>query len=227
MQDIKHLALIMDGNRRWAKERGKPSAMGHFEGYKRFLEIGELCRQKGIKYLTIYAFSTENWKRSKEEVDALMNLLRLGLEKETDNLHQKNICVKIIGRKADLSADLKKAIVNLEEKTKNNTGSYLNIAISYGGRAEIVDAVKSIMGQGILAEAVTEQMISDHLYTAGQPDPDVIVRCGNQQRLSNFLLYQVAYSELYFTEKYWPDFDEAELDKVIDFYHQTKRNLGK
>lgn len=226
-QSIKHIAMIMDGNRRWAKEKGKPAIFGHQEGYKRFVEIGELCRKKGIKTFTVYAFSTENWKRTKEEVDALMGLLRYALEKEVDRLDKDNVRVRILGRREDLPQDLQASIQRAEEKTKNNTGGDLNIAVSYGGRAEVVDAVKKIIKSDIKVEDISEKTVSDNLYTAGQADPDLLIRCGGQKRLSNFLLWQSAYSEIYFTDVLWPDFDEKELDKALDFFEKTKRNFGK
>lgn len=226
-QSIKHIAMIMDGNRRWAKEKGQPAIFGHQAGYKRFVEIGEICRKKGIKTFTVYAFSTENWKRTKEEVDALMGLLRFALEKEVDRLDKDNVRVRILGRREDLPNDLQESIQRAEEKTKNNTGGDLNIAVSYGGRAEIVDAVKKIVKSGVKVEDINEEMVSNNLYTTGQTDPDLVIRCGGQNRLSNFLLWQSAYSEIYFTDVLWPDFDEKELDKALDFFEKTKRNFGK
>lgn len=227
MQDIKHVAIIMDGNRRWAKERGKPSVFGHHQGYKRFKEIADSCRQKGIHTLTVYAFSTENWKRTEEEVGALMKLLEMAMKREVSDLMKKDIRVRVIGRRSDLSDGLRKAVEDAEEKTKNNQTGSLNIAVSYGGRAEIVDSVKKIVEGGVKPEDVTEEMIADNLYTTGQPAVDLIIRCGKQKRLSNFLLWQSAYSEVYFCDKLWPDFNEDELDKAIEFFAETKRNFGK
>lgn len=217
----------MDGNRRWAKNKNQPAIFGHQAGYKRFIEIGEICRKKGIKTFTVYAFSTENWKRTKEEVDALMGLLRFALEKEVDRLDKENVRVRILGRQADLPQDLQASIKRAEEKTKSNTGGDLNIAISYGGRAEIADAMKNMVRAGVKAEDITEEAIAANLYTAGQSDPDLIIRCGGQNRLSNFLLWQSAYAEIYFTDVLWPDFDEKELDKALDFFARTKRNFGQ
>jgi len=217
----------MDGNRRWAKKHGKPAASGHQEGYKRFKEIGDLCRKRGIKTVTVYAFSTENWKRDDEEVSNLMDLLRYALNQEIDRLDKENVRVKIIGRRDDLSKDLQDLIARGEEKTKNNDGGNLNIAISYGGREEITGAVKKIVASGIAPEEITEETVEQNLYTAGQSDPDLVIRCGGQNRLSNFLLWQLAYAEIYFTDVLWPDFDETELNKALDFFDNIKRNFGK
>ena len=220
--------MIMDGNRRWAKEHGKLGPIaGHQAGYKRFKEIAELCRKKGIKTLTVYALSTENWKRTKEEVGALLGLLRFALEKEIDQLHNDNVRVRILGRRTDLPDDLRESVRKAQELTAENTGGDLNIAISYGGRAEIVDAVQDIVKQGIAPDKIDEQVVADNLYTAGQDDPDLVIRCGGQKRLSNFLLWQSAYSEIYFTDVFWPDFDENELDKALSFFEEIKRNFGK
>ena len=227
MEQVNHIAMIMDGNRRWAKQNGKSTPEGHKAGYERFVEIGGLCRKKGIKTLTVYAFSTENWKRTKEEVDALMGLLRFALEQEIARLHRDGVRVRVLGRRSDLPDDLRESIRQAQELTANNTGGDLNIALSYGGRAEITDAVKDIIKKGIRVEEINEQTVADHLYTAGQADPDLIVRCGGQKRLSNFLLWQSAYAEIYFTDILWPDFDESELDKALGFFDSVKRNFGQ
>ena len=227
MSELKHLAIIMDGNRRWAKEHGKPAALGHQEGYKRFKEIGDLCREKGIKTVTVYAFSTENWKRDEEEVNDLMNLLSFALNQEISRLDKQNVRVKIIGRRDDLSRDLQDSIARAEEQTKENDGGDLNIAISYGGREEITNAVKKIAASGLAPESITEEIVEKNLYTCGQEDPDLLIRCGGQNRLSNFMLWQSAYTEIYFTDVLWPDFDEKELDKALEFFDKTKRNFGK
>ena len=227
MSELKHLAIIMDGNRRWAKDNNLPAALGHREGYKRFREIGDLCRQKGIRTITVYAFSTENWKRNDEEVSDLMDLLRFALNQEIGRLDKENIRVRIIGRRDDLSQDLQDLIARAEEQTKDNDSGDLNIAISYGGREEITNAVKKIVASGIAPESINEETVEKNLYTAGQNDPDLLIRCGGQKRLSNFLLWQLAYSEIYFTDVLWPDFDAAELEKALEFFDKTKRNFGK
>ena len=227
MSELKHLAIIMDGNRRWAKKNGMPTAMGHREGYKRFKEICDLCYKKGIKTLTVYAFSTENWKRDESEVNDLINLMKYALGQETERLHKENIRVKIIGRRDNISSELQDLISKAEATTKDNTGGNINIAFSYGGREELTNAVKRIVASGVSSEQVTGDMVAENLYTAGQEDPELLIRCGGQNRLSNFLLWQLAYTEIYFCDVLWPDFDAAELDKALDFFHNTKRNFGK
>lgn len=227
MNQVNHLAVIMDGNRRWAKLRGQPASFGHYEGYKRFVQIAKLCRDRGIKTLTVYAFSTENWGREKAEVDALMELLAKAMAEQAQLLDQDNVRLKIIGRTSDLPQNLQTAIKTAEEKTAGNTAGVLNIALSYGGRAELVDAVKDLLGDDIKPAEITEEAIASRLYTAGQADPDLVIRCGGRNRLSNFLLWQSAYSELYFTDVLWPDFDEQELAKALEFFAGAKQNLGK
>jgi undecaprenyl diphosphate synthase len=223
----KHIAVIMDGNRRWATKQGKSADFGHRKGYENFVKFGELCRGKGIHTITVYAFSTENWKRSQEEVSVLMDLMRDAIKKETKRLNKENIRIRVIGRREDLPEDLQKAVEEGEEKTKNNTGGDLNIALSYGGRAEIVDAFKRLAKKGVSPEDITEDQVSENLYTAGQEEPDLIIRCGGVKRLSNFLLWQSNYSEMYFLDTLWPDFDEKELDKSLEFFANTKRNFGE
>jgi len=223
----KHIAIIMDGNRRWAKNRGKSPEFGHREGYKRFIEIGEVCRKMGIKTLTVYAFSTENWKRKKEEVDCLIDLLRTAIKRETKRVNKENIRIRILGRKEDLPDDLRETIKKSEQDTENNTSGNLNIALSYGGRAEIVNTIKSIIKSKIKPEEITEKLIQNNLYTKGQDDPDLIIRCGGEKRLSNFLLWQSAYAELYFSDILWPDFNEGELYKALNYFSNVKRNFGE
>lgn len=223
----KHVAIIMDGNRRWAKKRLKPASFGHREGYKRFVEIGELCRKKGIHTLTVYAFSTENWKRDKEEIDDLMELLREGIKKETKRLEKENIRLRMIGRREDLPEDLQEAILDGEQRTKNSNGGDLNVALSYGGRAEIVEAVKRALKSGKKIDDITEESVSENLYTSGQSEPELIIRTGGTKRLSNFLMWQSAYSEVYFSDTLWPDFNETELDKALEFFENVSRNFGK
>lgn len=219
-----HVAIIMDGNRRWAKERGLSPQEGHKAGFERFKEIVQLLFDRGVTYVTVYAFSTENWKRTDEEVGALMGLMTHAIKNEIQNYRNKNIRVNIIGRRQDLPDDLQSELKNIEEETSSKDGNVLNVAISYGGKSEIVDAVSKIEADG---GEVTEKSISDNLYTKGQPNPELVIRTGGQPRLSNFLMWQTDYSEIYFTDVLWPDFDEKELDKTLEFYAKIKRNFGK
>jgi len=219
-----HIAIIMDGNRRWAKARGMNAAQGHQEGYKRFKEVVDSLFEKGVKYLTVYAFSTENWKRDTEEVGALMNLARFVMEKEVDRYRGRNIKINIMGRASDYPDDIARKAAEINSDTASDTGGTLNIAFSYGGRAEIVEAVNHVIQSG---EEVTEESISENLYTAGQPDPELVIRTGGDPRLSNFLVWQSYYSEIYFTDTLWPDFDGKEVVKALDFYSTIKRNFGR
>ncbi len=219
-----HVAIIMDGNRRWAKNKGLDTNSGHREGYERFKEIVDLCFAKGVKNVTVYAFSTENWKRTEDEVGGLMNLMTFAIKNEIQNYKDRDTRVNIIGRKRNLPQNLQKELVNIESETADRRGSVLNVALSYGGRAEIVDAVNMAITKG---EKITEDSISANLYTAGQPDPDLIIRTGGNPRLSNFLIWQSSYSEIYLTDVLWPDFNENELDKALAFFSDIKRNFGK
>lgn len=221
-----HLGIIMDGNRRWARAHGLPTLYGHKKGYDKIIKMGDLCLEKGIKILTVYAFSTENWNRSKKEVGYLMRLLKRGLTREIRSLHKKNIKIQVIGRIKELSKDLQKAIKETMALTKNNTRGILNIAINYGGRPEIIDAVKKLMAKKLTPVKITEKLIAENLYTAGLPDPDLIIRTSGEQRLSNFLTWQSAYSELYFIKKHWPDFSEKDLDEAIKEYSRRQRRFG-
>lgn len=225
----RHIALIMDGNGRWAKIHNVPRKIGHREGAKAFNKIAEYAQTIGIEYLTVYAFSTENWKRSKEEVDALMSLLESYLEK-LDEFAKKNIRLIVLGDMGPLSPSLVKKIKLAEEQSKNNTGMTVNIALNYGGRDELVNAVKKIATfceKGELSSNdITEKMISENLYTGHQPDPDVIIRPSGEKRLSNFLLWQAAYAELVFMDVLWPDFSERDLDKAIVEYANRDRRFG-
>ena len=217
-----HVAVILDGNGRWAKKRHMPRTYGHMQGSKVVEDMLYVADDLGIKYFTVYAFSTENWKRSIEEVGTLMNILRKYLKD----------CVKcrVIGRKEELSEDIIESINNLEEKTKNNTGLNFTIAINYGGRDEIVRAVRKIADKVKAGEIETsdidEAMISDNLDTAGIPDPDLLIRTSGEQRLSNYLPWQLAYTEFYFTDVYWPDFNREELIKACEKYNKRERRYG-
>ena len=226
----KHIAIIMDGNRRWAKEKGLDYRLGHKEGAEALRRIAKYANKLGVKYLTVYAFSTENWKRTKEEVGALMILLQKYLEEFLSSDDFENIKVNMLGNIADLDTGLQKSINKIIEKTKNNTGLVLNIAFNYGGRDEIVRAVRKIAEDvkenKINVEDIDEQTISNSLYTAGQLEPDLLIRTSGEQRLSNFLLWQLAYTEFYFVQKYWPDFSEQDLDEAISVFEKRNRKFG-
>ena len=224
---VRHLGIIMDGNRRWAKRRGLSSLEGHRRGYETFKKVGEWCLDRGIEILTVYAFSTENWNRSKREVNYLMRLLSLALSKEIGDLHRKNIRITVIGRVKELPQHLQQHIAQAMELTKHNTRGTLQLAINYGGRAEIVDAVKKIMTSARHTSKITERSISEALYTAHQPDPDLIIRTSGEQRTSGFLAWQGVYSELMFLDKYWPDFNEQDLDTALNEYSRRQRRFGK
>ena len=230
MTDIKHLAIILDGNGRWAKKRGLPRNAGHVQGARVVEDMCEIVWNKGIKYFTVYAFSTENWNRPQEEVDALMGLLRNYMKNAEKRAMKNNMRVRVIGDKTRLADDLRDSIASLEEKTAGNTGLGFQIAINYGGRDEITRGVRSIaerVANGeIGAEDITSDMITDSLDTAGIPDPDLLIRTCGEERISNFLLWQLAYSEFYFTDVAWPDFNEAELDKALEAYAGRTRRFG-
>ena len=225
--NLQHIAIIMDGNRRWAKEKFLPSAMGHQKGVESLKSTMRLFDKFGIKYLTVYAFSTENWNRKKEEVEFLMGLLAKTLLNELDEMHRENVKITFFGDLSKLNPKLIEITRHAEEKTKNNTGVNLNIAFNYGSRDEITHALKSIIKEGIQAEDITEETISQHLYTKHIPDPDLLIRTGGEKRISNYLLWQIAYSEVYVTDAYWPDFDEKELSKAIIEFQSRNRRFGK
>ena len=225
-----HIAIIMDGNRRWAKANGKPVAFGHKEGAKTLEKIVRYANEIGIKYITVYAFSTENWKRSKEEVDALMLLLQNYIEEYSKRADSENIRVKFLGDTTALSKRMQKGIEDCIERTKNNTGVTFNIALNYGGRAEIIKAVKEIAKEvedkNLNIEDINEQCISERLYTKGEPDPDLLIRTSGEIRLSNFLPWQLVYSEFLFVDKNWPDFTEEDLEDAIVEYQKRTRKFG-
>ena len=221
----RHIAIIMDGNGRWAKKRKMPRSAGHVAGAKTFKTIARYCNKIGIEYLTVYAFSTENWKRPKEEVDGIMNLLRDYL-RDAENFKDENIKVKFIGDLEPLAEDIKALIKKNEDGSKDATGLKLNIAINYGGRDEIKNAVKRIIEDGVLADNITEQTISQYLYTANMPDPDFIIRPSGEYRTSNYLIWQSAYAEYYFANTLWPDFTTKDLEVAIDEYNKRNRRFG-
>lgn len=225
-----HIAIILDGNGRWAKAKGLPRNAGHVQGAKTVETICEEAYKMGVQYLTVYAFSTENWNRPKDEVDALMKLLRNYMKNCLKTAEKNNMCVRVIGDKTGLDEDIQKSIAQLEEASKDNTGLHFSIAINYGGRDEIRRAVQKIAEKvkdgELAAEEITEQVISESLDTGAYPDPDLLIRTCNEQRISNFLLWQLAYTEFYFTPVPWPDFDKKELEKAIDAYNHRDRRFG-
>ena len=223
--DLKHIAIIMDGNRRWAKERNLPSALGHKKGVEALKKTMRACDDFGIKYLTVYAFSTENWNRKPEEVNFLMDLLGQTLKNELKEMHENNVVISFIGDISKLSDKLQKILNNAVETTKNNTGVNLQIAFNYGSRDEIVHAVRKIIEEGI--KDVTENTISEHLYTNNIPDPDLLIRTGGEMRISNYLLWQIAYSEFIVKNEFWPEFDKESLCDCIIEYKNRNRRFGK
>ena len=226
----KHIAIILDGNRRWAKAQNKPASYGHKEGAKTLEKIVRYANKIGLEYITVYAFSTENWKRTADEVGALMMLLQNYLDDYSKRADTENIKVKVLGDITALSEGMQKSIKKCMERTKNNTGVTFNIALNYGGRDELLKAVKNISEQvkenKLNIEDITEETISNNLYTQGQPDPDLLIRTSGEIRLSNFLPWQLVYSEFLFIEKYWPDFSEEDLENAIKIYQQRNRKFG-
>lgn len=225
-----HVAIILDGNGRWAKRRGMPRNYGHVQGAKTVEVICEEAYKMGIQYLTVYAFSTENWNRPKEEVDALMTLLRNYMKTCLKTAKKNRMCVRVLGDKTGLDEDIRNRIAELEQATAENDGLHFQIALNYGGRDEIVRCVRKIAEKvkaGELAEAdITEDLISNMLDTAGIPEPDLLIRTCYEQRISNFLLWQLAYTEFYFTDTAWPDFSKEELEKAIEAYNHRNRKYG-
>ena len=227
--NLRHIAFILDGNGRWAKLRGLPRTEGHRQGAVRVREIVKACKERGIEYVTLYAFSTENWKRPQEEVNAIMNLLRSYLD-EAEKYSQQNVRVKFLGDRTRLDNDISERMTRAEEESSNCTGMTLNIAINYGGREEITRAVRSIAKRAAAGEidpdSISQDAVSAELYTAGQPDPDLMIRPSGEERLSNYLLWQCAYAEFVFMDVLWPDFTEADLDRAIEIYGRRNRRFG-
>lgn len=226
----RHVAIILDGNGRWAKAKGMPRNYGHVQGAKTVEVICEEAYKMGIQYLTVYAFSTENWNRPKDEVDSLMKLLRNYMKTCLQTAKKNRMCVRILGEKSRLDGDIRTRIAELEEATKNNDGLHFQIAINYGGRDELIRAYRKI-GQKIAAgelspEEITEETVADALDTAGIPEPDLLIRTCGEQRISNFLLWQLAYTEFYFTPVAWPDFSKEELVKAVEAYNHRDRKFG-
>lgn len=225
-----HVAIILDGNGRWAKAKGMPRNYGHVQGAKTVEVICEEAYKMGIQYLTVYAFSTENWNRPQDEVAALMKLLRDYMKNCIKTAHKNRMCVRVLGDKSKLDEDIRVSIQELEEATKNNDGLHFQIAINYGGRDEIVRATRKLMEQvkngKISPEQITDATINDMMDTAGIPDPDLLIRTCNEQRISNFLLWQLAYTEFYVTPVAWPDFSKEELIKAVEAYNHRDRRYG-
>ena len=226
----KHIAIIMDGNRRWAKSKGLPTALGHKEGAKTLEKIVRYANKIGLEYITVYAFSTENWKRAEDEVNALMLLLQNYIDEYTKRVDSENIKVQFLGDLTKFKPKLQKGIYDCIERTKDNTGVTFNIALNYGGRAEIIKGVKEIakdIQEGVLKiDDINEEIFSSKLYTKGQPDPDLLIRTSGELRLSNFLPWQLVYAEFVFVDKNWPDFNEEDLDKAIIEYQKRTRKFG-
>ena len=226
----RHIAIIMDGNRRWAKAQGKPASFGHKAGAKTLEKVVRYANKIGLEYITVYAFSTENWKRTEEEVKALMTLLQSYLDDYSKRADTENIRVKILGDISALAPGMQKSIYNCMERTKDNTGVTFNIALNYGGRDELLKAVRNIAQEvkerNIDIQDISEEMVSNNLYTKGEPDPDLLIRTSGELRLSNFLPWQLVYSEFLFIDKNWPDFTEEDLDNAIVEYEKRTRKFG-
>lgn len=227
----RHVAIIMDGNGRWAENQSLPRAQGHIEGVRRVEEIIDSAREMGIKVITLFTFSTENWDRPENEVSVIMKILTAVLERKLQKLKNDNIQLRTIGRIDRIPKPLLKTLDNVISATKNNTGLIVNLAFNYGARIEIIDAIKSIVSLvqegGLDVEGISEDTVSAALYTNGLPDPDLLIRTSGEQRISNFLLWQLSYAELYFTEELWPDFDSKEFEKAISVYQNRERRYGK
>ena len=218
-----HIAIILDGNGRWAQKKGLPRNLGHRQGVETLIKISRYCSEIGIKHLTVFTFSTENWNRPKEEVDYLMNLLEEYLNGLEKKLRKRNIKLKVIGEKTNLSDKLINIINEVQDKSKNNTGMILNIAFNYGSKDEIINAVKGIIKDNVI---LSKENIDKYLYTSESGNIDLLVRTSGEQRISNFLLWQIAYAELYFTNVYWPDFNKKELHKALESYQKRDRRFG-
>ena len=227
----KHVAIIMDGNRRWAKEKGLPKMLGHRQGVKSIERVLKAADKMGVEILTLYTFSTENWKRPQKEVDTLMNLLENYMDNEYKRLVKNNIRLMTIGRLDRFSSTLREKIDKVKDMTKKNSGLILNLALSYGSRDEIVDAsrriAEDVKSGKISAGDLSEELFSKYLYTNTLPDPDLLIRTGGEFRVSNFLLWQISYSELYVTKKFWPEFGEKDFEKAVEAYKKRERRIGE
>ena len=224
-----HIVLFPDGNRRWAREKGLPTIKGHWQGFENLQKFCMWCKKRGVKIGTAFGFSTENWKRPKAEVKYLMELFGKVLSNKNyiKKLHQEGVKIKVIGQKERRPKSFQKIIEKIEILTKNNKAFHLNLAVSYGGRWDVVQAVKQIIAKKIPVQQITEELIARYLSTTGLPDPDLIIRAGGEKRLSNFVLWQGAYAELHFSPKYWPDFNERDLDEALAEYIKRQRKFGK
>ncbi len=230
-ESLRHIAIIMDGNGRWAQKKGLARNMGHKKGAQTVIDIAKAVKELGVQYLTLYAFSTENWKRDEEEVSGLMNLLREYLDKNFEELKKNDVRIIFIGQREMLDADIVLKMEKLEQETLNNKSLVLQVALSYGSRLEIVTAVKKIADlvakKDIMLDDINEEIFSKFLYTSGIPDPDLVIRTSGEQRISNYLLWQIAYSEFYFTNTLWPDFSKEELSNIIENFKTRERRYGK
>jgi undecaprenyl diphosphate synthase len=222
-----HIAIIMDGNGRWARARGLPRLAGHRAGTENLRRILTACVEFGIKILTIWAFSTENWRRPQEEVRGLMDIVEQVIDRELSELHKNGVRLRHVGRLEGISRPLQAKVRRATELTQNNDRLILNVAFNYGGKAELLDAIKRMIADGLRPEDIDEERVTSYLYTAGLPDPDMIIRTGNECRISNFMLWQGAYSEYYFTPVLWPDFDKEELRKALEDYARRERRFGR
>lgn len=221
-----HIAIVMDGNRRWAEQRRLPALAGHRAGVKSLRSTVEYLGNYGLKYLTVYGFSTENWDRDPDEVGGLLHLFAEVLNREASELNERGVRLRHLGHMGELPPDARQAMISAVDLTKNNTGMTLNFAVNYGGRQEILDAVRWIINERIPSQEIKESLFSHHLYTEGIPDVDLLIRTGGELRLSNFLIWQTAYAEYYFTDVLWPDFDTKELEKALSAYSLRQRRFG-
>ncbi len=223
----RHIAIIPDGNRRWAKALGLPAVAGHKKGFDQLKEVGEAALARGVEYCTVFAFSTENWKRTADEVGALMDIFISALTKDLSFYLERGIRVRVLGERAGLSDALLAAIVDAEARTKDGARGQLNMCINYGGRLEILEGVKRLLAEGVSPDAITEEALMSRMWSDGIPDPDIILRTSGEHRLSGFLTWSGTYSELFFVEKNWPDFTPADLNAIIDEFEARERRFGK
>lgn len=222
-----HIAIIMDGNRRWAREHNLPTFEGHRRGYDKLKEVGDWCLDSGVHILTVFAFSTENWNRSAEEVSYLMDLLYRAFTREVDEFKRRNLRIKVLGRREGLPENVRDAADEIERETAHCTRGTLQLCVNYGGHAEITDAVKAMIREGVSADEVTPELITAHLYAPDTPSPDLIIRTSGEERLSGFLTWESAYSELYFTDVHWPAFTKTHLSAALATYAERERRFGK